>query len=46
VGGGLGGLTLGMLLQKTDIEYHIYERADVVKPLGNHPHVAPTSGGS
>ncbi|KAF9086672.1 hypothetical protein BGX23_008654 [Mortierella sp. AD031] len=34
VGAGLGGLTLGMLLQKTDIPYEIYERAPEVKPLG------------
>ncbi|KAF9920049.1 hypothetical protein FBU30_010219 [Linnemannia zychae] len=34
VGAGLGGLTLAMLLQKTDIPFEIYERAPEVKPLG------------
>lgn len=34
VGAGLGGLTLGMILQKTDIPYEIIERASEVKPLG------------
>ncbi|KAK3805681.1 MAG: hypothetical protein JOS17DRAFT_615596 [Linnemannia elongata] len=35
VGAGLGGLTLGMLLHKTNIPFEIYERAAVVKPLGS-----------
>ncbi|KAF9538473.1 hypothetical protein EC957_006729 [Mortierella hygrophila] len=35
VGAGLGGLTLGAILQKTDIPYEIFERAAVVKPLGS-----------
>ncbi|KAK3836638.1 MAG: hypothetical protein JOS17DRAFT_842620 [Linnemannia elongata] len=34
VGAGLGGLTLGMILQKTDIPYEIIERASEVKHLG------------
>ncbi|KAG0207759.1 hypothetical protein BGX33_006653 [Mortierella sp. NVP41] len=33
VGAGIGGLTLGMILQKTDIPYEIFERAAEVKPL-------------
>ncbi|KAG0204212.1 hypothetical protein BGX33_008654 [Mortierella sp. NVP41] len=35
VGAGLGGLTLGMLLQKAGIPYEIFERAAEVKPLGS-----------
>ncbi|KAF9083755.1 hypothetical protein BGX29_002911 [Mortierella sp. GBA35] len=34
VGAGIGGLTLGMILQKTDIPYEIFERAAEVKNLG------------
>lgn len=34
VGAGLSGLLLGILLEKTGTQYHIYERADTVKPLG------------
>lgn len=34
VGAGLGGLTLAMLLEKTDIPYEVIERAPVLKPLG------------
>lgn len=37
VGAGLGGLTLGMILQKTDIPYEIIERASEVKHLGIGP---------
>ncbi|KAG0339939.1 hypothetical protein BG000_001024 [Podila horticola] len=35
-GAGLGGLFLGLLLEKagTPITYHIYERAPTIKPLG------------
>ncbi|KAG0279757.1 hypothetical protein BGZ95_000289 [Linnemannia exigua] len=35
VGAGLGGLTLGAILQKSDIPYDIFERASEVKPLGS-----------
>ncbi|KAF9118197.1 hypothetical protein BGW39_001389, partial [Mortierella sp. 14UC] len=35
VGGGLGGLSLGMLLQQTDIPYEIFERASEPKALGS-----------
>ncbi|KAF9927653.1 hypothetical protein FBU30_002992 [Linnemannia zychae] len=35
IGGGLGGLSLGMLLQQTDIPYEIYERASEPKALGS-----------
>ncbi|KAF9434845.1 hypothetical protein BGZ76_007331 [Entomortierella beljakovae] len=34
VGAGLGGLMLGILLEKMGVEYNIYERAAAVKPLG------------
>ncbi|KAK3835606.1 MAG: hypothetical protein J3R72DRAFT_494074 [Linnemannia gamsii] len=35
VGAGLSGLTLGAILQKSDIPYEIFERANEVKPLGS-----------
>ncbi|KAG0375313.1 hypothetical protein BGX24_009271, partial [Mortierella sp. AD032] len=35
VGAGLGGLTLGMILQKANIPFEIIERASEVKPLGS-----------
>ncbi|KAF9136435.1 hypothetical protein BGX30_011194 [Mortierella sp. GBA39] len=35
VGAGLGGLALGMILQKSDTPYEIFERAPEVKPLGS-----------
>lgn len=38
VGAGLGGLTLGAILEKSDIPYEIFERAAKVKPLGNSHH--------
>ncbi|KAF9176814.1 hypothetical protein BGZ50_009624, partial [Haplosporangium sp. Z 11] len=34
VGAGLGGLMLGMILEKAGIDYCIFERAAKVKPLG------------
>ncbi|KAG0371495.1 hypothetical protein BGX24_001586 [Mortierella sp. AD032] len=34
VGAGLGGLMMGILLDKIGVPYHIYERALEVKPLG------------
>ncbi|KAF9903718.1 hypothetical protein EC991_003412 [Linnemannia zychae] len=39
VGAGLGGLTLALLLEKAKIEYRVYEKAAVVKPLG--PNIMP-----
>ena len=33
-GAGIAGLLLGALLQKARIQYHIFERATEVKPLG------------
>ncbi|KAF9985077.1 hypothetical protein BGZ75_003371 [Mortierella antarctica] len=35
VGAGLGGLLLGILLERAGIPYQIYERAAVIKPLGS-----------
>ncbi|KAI1305589.1 hypothetical protein EDD11_004903 [Mortierella claussenii] len=35
VGGGLGGLMLGILLERINIPYHIFERASEIKPLGS-----------
>ncbi|KAF9410340.1 hypothetical protein BGZ94_001678 [Podila epigama] len=35
VGAGLGGVTLGILLEKAGIPYDIFERAAIVKPLGS-----------
>jgi 2-polyprenyl-6-methoxyphenol hydroxylase-like FAD-dependent oxidoreductase len=34
-GAGLAGLFLGILLERANIPYDIYERAPEVKPLGN-----------
>lgn len=34
VGAGLGGVVLGALLNKAGIDFNIFERAAVVKPLG------------
>jgi len=34
VGAGLGGLTLGLLLEKAGIPYEIFERSPAIKPLG------------
>lgn len=33
-GAGLGGLLMGILLERIGIPYHIFERASKVKPLG------------
>ncbi|KAG0037389.1 hypothetical protein BGZ82_002631 [Podila clonocystis] len=35
VGAGLGGITLGILLEKAGIKFQIFERAPIVKPLGS-----------
>lgn len=34
VGAGLGGVTLGLLLEHAGISYNIFERTTVFKPLG------------
>ncbi|KAG0211470.1 hypothetical protein BGX28_007831, partial [Mortierella sp. GBA30] len=33
VGAGLAGLTLGMILQKSDIPYEIFESASAIRPV-------------
>ncbi|KAK3827860.1 MAG: hypothetical protein J3Q66DRAFT_394184 [Benniella sp.] len=42
VGGGIGGLMLAILLERSNIPYHIYEQAAQVRPLG----AAMTVGGN
>lgn len=34
VGAGLGGVVLGALLEKAGVDFDVYERAPIVKPLG------------
>ncbi|KAF9089598.1 hypothetical protein BGX23_006564 [Mortierella sp. AD031] len=41
VGAGLGGLVLGLLLEKMGIEYAIFERSTVLKPYGAGMSVGP-----
>ena len=36
VGGGIGGLSLGLLLERAGVNYTIFERAATIKPLGNN----------
>ncbi|KAF9146903.1 hypothetical protein BG015_011479 [Linnemannia schmuckeri] len=40
-GGGLGGLFLGILLEKAGIPYEIFERSAEIKPLGAIMHLSP-----
>ncbi|KAF9429957.1 hypothetical protein BGZ76_001044 [Entomortierella beljakovae] len=35
IGAGISGLMMGLLLEQTGIQYHIFERASEVKPLGS-----------
>ncbi|KAF9426481.1 hypothetical protein BGZ94_006468 [Podila epigama] len=35
VGAGIGGITLGLLLERAGIPFDIYERASTIKPLGS-----------
>ncbi|KAF9405102.1 hypothetical protein BGZ94_003762 [Podila epigama] len=35
VGAGLGGITLGILLEKAGVPYEIYEQASIIKPIGS-----------
>ncbi len=41
VGAGLAGLTLGMILQKSDIPYEIFESAPTIRPVGKTLHSLP-----
>lgn len=34
VGAGLGGVTLTLLLERADVNYVVFEKATLVKPLG------------
>lgn len=38
VGAGLGGLSLGILLERAQIPFEIFERTSTVKPLGTSHH--------
>ncbi|KAK5807797.1 hypothetical protein F5H01DRAFT_352610 [Linnemannia elongata] len=40
-GAGLGGLLMGILLERIGIPYHIFERASKVKPLGSIMSMSP-----
>ncbi|KAF9342106.1 hypothetical protein BGX26_008355, partial [Mortierella sp. AD094] len=42
VGAGLGGLTLGAILERANVPYEIFEKASVLKPLGSAIAVGPT----
>ncbi|KAG0332009.1 hypothetical protein BG000_010411, partial [Podila horticola] len=44
VGAGLGGITLGILLERAGIPYEIFERAAEVKPLGSATEGGGTRG--
>lgn len=41
VGGGIAGLTLAVLLEKASIDFQVYERAAVVRPLGSVVAIGP-----
>ncbi|KAF9356662.1 hypothetical protein BGX26_004935 [Mortierella sp. AD094] len=41
VGAGIGGLTLGAILEKANIPYEIFEKASSMKPLGSAIAVGP-----
>ncbi|KAF8962165.1 hypothetical protein BGZ46_001216, partial [Entomortierella lignicola] len=42
VGAGIGGLTLGAILEKASIPYEIFEKASELKPLGSAISVGPS----
>src|SRR5690606_31393844 len=41
VGAGIGGLTLAILLEKAGIEYEVYERNTILRPLGSATSLSP-----
>jgi len=41
VGAGIGGLFLGIILDRAGIPYEIFERATEIKQLGNARHSVP-----
>ncbi|KAG0254016.1 hypothetical protein BGZ95_006157, partial [Linnemannia exigua] len=45
VGAGIGGLMLGILLNKAGVPFNIYERATAVKPLGSALNFNATTAG-
>ncbi|KAF9557714.1 hypothetical protein EC968_007508 [Mortierella alpina] len=42
VGAGLGGLTLALLLDRMEVDYEIFERAQEIKPLGSGMSLGPS----
>ncbi|KAG0007378.1 hypothetical protein BGZ80_004728, partial [Entomortierella chlamydospora] len=42
VGAGIGGLTLGAILEKANIPYEIFEKASTLKPLGSAISIGPS----
>ncbi|KAG0258577.1 hypothetical protein BG011_003206 [Mortierella polycephala] len=41
IGAGLGGLTLGAILERAEIPYEIYEKAHALKPVGSAISIGP-----
>ncbi|KAG0004671.1 hypothetical protein BGZ80_005575, partial [Entomortierella chlamydospora] len=41
IGAGLGGLTLGILLERAGIDYEIFERARAIRPIGSATGISP-----
>ncbi|KAF9348782.1 hypothetical protein BGX34_002245 [Mortierella sp. NVP85] len=41
-GGGIAGLTLAVLLERAGIEYEVFERASIVRPLGSAFSIGPS----
>ncbi|KAF8946051.1 hypothetical protein BGZ46_005878, partial [Entomortierella lignicola] len=41
VGAGIGGLTLGAILERANVPYEIFEKAGVLKPLGSAIAIGP-----
>ncbi|KAF9959342.1 hypothetical protein BGZ65_000489 [Modicella reniformis] len=42
VGAGLGGITLGIMLERAGISYHILERSSGIRPAGSAISIGPT----
>ncbi|KAF9410787.1 hypothetical protein BGZ76_005439 [Entomortierella beljakovae] len=43
IGAGIGGLMVALLLEQIGVQYHVYERASEVKPLGAAMSFGPTT---
>jgi 2-polyprenyl-6-methoxyphenol hydroxylase-like FAD-dependent oxidoreductase len=41
-GGGIAGLTLAVLLERAGIDYEVFERASIVRPLGSALSIGPS----